>query len=208
MVYPNQPVDVYLSPSVQDFNFGYGTYGTEEYRMNLIADVVQYDLERHGLTVMRNSPTQTLTQVVNESNAYSPAVHVAIHSNASDDHTARGPAVYVHRFGLQNSVRLANDIYERLLAIAPTDGLGVMEGKDAFGGKGYYELRRTNAPAVLIEVAFHDQPADAQYIIDNIVEIGTAIAQGILAYFGIPYNPDTPENIAYLQSKYNSVYPE
>lgn len=206
MVYANQPVDVYLSPSVQDWNFGYGTYGTEEFRMNLIADVVQYDLERHGLNVVRNSPQQTLTQVVNESNSYAPAVHVAIHSNASASHQSRGPSVYVHRFGLANATRLANDIYDQLIAIAPTDGLGVIEGKDAFGGKGYYELRRTNAPAVLIEVAFHDQPADAQYIIDNIVEIGIAISKGILEYFGIPYNPDTPENIAYLQSKYNGVY--
>lgn len=42
--------DVYLSPSPAHFNTGYGNYGTEERRMNLIADVVEYELTRHGVT--------------------------------------------------------------------------------------------------------------------------------------------------------------
>ncbi len=207
MVYQTDPIDVYLSPSVQDWNYGFGSYGTEEYRMNLIADVVQYDLQRHGLNVIRNSPDMTLSQIVNESNLYSPSAHVAIHSNASDSHSARGPAVYVHRFGLR-SEQLANDIYDYLAAISPVDGFGVKEGIGEFGGKSYYELRKTTAPAVLVEVAFHDQPADAQFIIDHIVEIGIAISKGILDFFGIPYTTDSIENIRYLQSKYNTLYPQ
>lgn len=194
--------DVYLSPSVQDWNVGYGNYGTEEQRMNQIADVVAYELDRNGLTFVRNEPSQTLQQIVAQSNALSPRIHVAIHSNASASGNARGPSVYVHKFG-RDSERLANDIYDQLLAIAPTDGLGVNEGYTAFGGQGYYELRRTRAPAVLIEVAFHDNPEDAQYIIDNIYELGVAIAKGILEYFGRSYRPDSAENIAYLQRKYN-----
>lgn len=205
MVYETGPVDVYLSPSVQDWNVGYGTYGTEEFRMNLIADVVQYDLQRHGLSVARNSPEMTLTQIVEESNAYEPRIHVAIHSNASENHEGRGPSVYVQRFGLK-SERLANDIFDQLAAISPAPGYGVKEGVAEFGGRSYYELRRTAAPAVLIEVGFHDNPADAQFIIDNIVEIGIAISKGILEFFGIPYAPDTEENLAYLRQKYNGVY--
>ncbi len=204
MVYENSPVDVYLSPSVQDWNVGYGDYGTEEYRMNLIADVVQYDLQRHGLRVIRNSPEMSLSEVVAQSNAYAPAIHVAIHSNASDTMEARGPAVYVHEFGLRSEA-LANDIYDQLAAISPVEGFGVIEGKSAFGGKGYYELRRTTAPAVLIEVAFHDQPEDAAFIMSNIVEIGLAISRGILEYLGVPYTEDTPENLAYLRQKYNNI---
>ena len=55
-------VDVFLSPSVQEFNLGVGDYGTEEARMNQITDVVAYELERNGLTVARNSPEQKLSQ--------------------------------------------------------------------------------------------------------------------------------------------------
>ncbi len=195
-------VDVYLSPSLQEWNVGYGNYGTEEERMNQIADVVDYELKRFGLNVVRNSPSQSLQEVVAESNAVNPKVHVAIHSNASANGTARGPEVYTHRFG-GDGERLARDIYTNLEEISPVDGFGVKEGYTAFNGKGYYELRRTRAPAVLIEVAFHDNPQDAQFIMDHIYEIGVAIAKGILEYFGIPYREDTPENINYLKNKYN-----
>ena len=51
--------DVYISPSLQEWNVGVGNYGTEEQRMNQIADVVQYELERHGLTTARNTPDMT-----------------------------------------------------------------------------------------------------------------------------------------------------
>ena len=195
-------VQVYLSPSVQDWNVGYGNYGTEEERMNLIADVVEYELERHGVTTARNAPDQSLQEIVAESNAIGPQVHVAIHSNASATGSARGPSVYVHRFGGE-AQQLANDIYAQLVAISPADGLGVREGAGAFGGKGYYELRRTRAPAVLVEVAFHDNPADADFIINNIYAIGVAIAKGILEYLCVTYQPDSADNIAYLRAKYD-----
>lgn len=200
-------VDVYLSPSVQDMNIGYGEYLSEEFRMNLVADVVGYELDRHGLTYVRNSPDMTLTQVVRDSNRVNPKVHVAIHSNASTTGLGRGAEVYVYRFG-GKAEKLADDIYYFLSEVTPVDDLGVKEGYDAFGGKGYYELKKTTAPAVLVEVSFHDNPEDAQFIIDHTYELGVAIAKGILEYFGIPYREDTAENINYLKYKYNGVYPE
>ena len=47
---------------------------------------------------------------------------------------------------------------------------------------------RPVAPAALAEVSFHDNPEDARFIVDNMEEIGQAIARGILDYFGMPYN--------------------
>ena len=182
-------IDVYLSPSLQEWNLGYGNYGTEEERMNQIADVVAYELPRHGLSVARNRPEMSLAQVVTESNSLNPRVHVALHSNASASGEARGAEVYTHRFGGEGE-RLARDIYQYLSALTPTEDLGVKEGYQTFNGQGMYELRRTVAPAILAEVAFHDNRADAQ---------------GILQYFGIPYTPDTPENAAMLQYQYDGT---
>ena len=79
------------------------------------------------------------------------------------------------------------------------------EGYQTFNGQGMYELRRTVAPAILAEVAFHDNRADAQFIIDNIYELGREISKGILQYFGIPYMPDTPEDAAMLQYQYDGT---
>lgn len=194
--------DVYLSPSLQEFNVGYGSYGTEEQRMNQLADVVQYELERHGLNVVRNRPEMSLAQAVQESNRVNPRVHVALHSNASANGQARGAEIYAHRFGGEGE-KLARSIYEYLSALTPTDDLGVKEGYSTFGGQGMYELRRTVAPAVLAEVAFHDNPEDAQFIIDNIYELGQGIAKGVLGYFGIPYQSDSPERVALLKNLYN-----
>ncbi len=196
--------DVYISPSVQNWNVGYGSYGTEEQRMNLLADVLEYELRRHGLTTDRNSPDMTLQQVVADSNSVNPTVHVALHSNAANGQ-ARGAEVYAHRFGGAGE-QLARDVYDRIEEIAPTPGLGVKEGYSTFNGQGMYELKRTTAPAILAEVAFHDNPADAQFIIDNIYEIGQAIAKGVLDYFDIDYVEDTPENVAYLKNRYNGIY--
>ena len=61
------------------------------------------------------------------------------------------------------------DIFEFLEPLTPTSDLGVKEGYSTFNGQGMYELRRTVAPAVLAEVGFHDNPDDAQFIIDNIL---------------------------------------
>jgi len=195
--------EVYLSPSPRHFNRGYGTYGTEEERMNLIADVVELELMRNGLTTARNDPSMSLSEAVADSNRVDPRVHVSLHSNAANGQ-ARGAEVYAHRFG-GSGERLARLVYDELEDISPAEGLGVKEGYSTFGGQGMYELRRTKAPAILAEVAFHDNPEDAQYIIDNIYELGQAVAKGVLEYFGIAYQEDTPENIAYLKSRYNST---
>ena len=68
-----------------------------------------------------------------------------------------------------------------------------------------YELRRTAALAILAEVAFHDNPEDTSFIIENIYELGNAISKGVLGFFDVDYVEDTSENIAYLQNRYNGI---
>ena len=47
------------------------------------------------------------------------------------------------------------------------------------------ELRRTKAPAVLIEVGYHDNRGEAQWIRENIDVIAKALAKSVAEYFGI-----------------------
>lgn len=44
-------VKIYLSPSTQKGNIGVGEYGTEEERMNQVADYTERTLKQHGLNV-------------------------------------------------------------------------------------------------------------------------------------------------------------
>lgn len=175
---------IYLSPSTQENNVGVGSYGTEERRMNQVADITQKVLERHGVRVYRNKPEWPLSQVVVDSNAKKPDVHFAVHSNAGG---ARGCEVYCHRFG-GDGEKLAKAVYAELSHLTPTADRGVKEGCNFYGpGKHMYELAYTDVPAALVEVAFHDDADDARWIISHIEQIGIAIAKGILNYFGIVY---------------------
>lgn len=174
----NQKV-VYLSPSLQEWNVGVGDYGTEEERMNQIADIVERELKAMGYDVRRNNPENTLAQTVRESNQIGPAVHVAIHSNASGPNTqGRGPEIYANRPDTSGD-RLAQAIYDEIEKIYPNPeaGRGVLYTTTL------YEVVRTLAPAALLEVAFHDSEEDARWIINNIENIGRAIAIGINNYF-------------------------
>lgn len=170
---------VYLSPSTQEHNLGVGGFGTEEKRMNQIADILGAELLRHDMGVFRNKPEWTLSQAVADSNARNPDLHFAIHSNAGG---GRGCEVYAYTAGGEGE-KAARVIYEELEVITPTADRGVKFKP------GFYELRATEAPAVLVEIAFHDNVEDAEWIISNIESIAIALAKGVLRYFGINYVP-------------------
>lgn len=178
---------VYLSPSTQENNIGYGDYGSEEKRMNEVADIVENILRKHGLTIYRNKPSMTVTQAVADSNGKNPDVHVAIHSNA-DGGKARGCVAFCHKYG-GNGEKLARYIYNEIEALTPTSDRGVKEGYNFYGaGKHLYEPAYTYAPCCLLEVAFHDNKDDAEWIMGNMKNIGIGIAKGVLNYFGIEFN--------------------
>ena len=170
---------IFLSPSAQEYNIGYGDFGSEEYRMNRIADIVEKMLKEQGYTVYRNNPNEKLSDVVRRSNEVNPDIHVALHSNASGEgFSAQGPEIFANRPNTPGD-RLANLIYNEIMQIYPdpTKGRGVLYTSSL------YEIIRTNAPAVLLEVAFHDNPEDAQWIINNEDQIAQAIVSGINSYF-------------------------
>ena len=195
--------DVYLSPSSEHFNTGYGNYGTEERRMNVIADVVEYELQRNGVSTDRNEPYMALTEIVADSNSKGPKIHISIQSQSANS-MMRGSQIYYYKPG-SNGERLASDIFEFLKEVTPTEDIGLSDGSAMFGGLGFYELRKTRAPAVIVKVGFHDNPLDADFIIENSYEIGVAISKGILKYLGIPYREESAESIENLKATYNGI---
>ena len=183
---------VYISPSTQENNVGVGNYGTEEKRMNEIADVVCPLLEYNGFEVKRNKPEMTLSQVIADSDAWKPDVHVAIHSNAAGGTNAgkaRGCEVFAYIIDgkVTNSQRLAEAIYKEVSAITPTADRGVKNGVPYK----FAEIVTVKATSCIVEVAFHDNLEDAIWIISNIEQIGEAIAKGICNYFGVTFKKPT-----------------
>lgn len=188
---------VYLSPSTQENNIGAGSYGTEEYRMNQLCDLLQVRLVRKGYIVLRNSPRMSLRQVVEDSNNRKPDIHVAIHSNAFNK-VARGAEVYCYKFGTEGE-RLAGAIFFRLSEVTPTADRGVKEGKNFFGeGKHLVELSDTHAPSVIAEIAFHDNADDARHIVENFDLYADAIYDGINDFFRVPTTIEEIEELRQL----------
>ena len=174
---------VYLSPSLQEFN-SYVGGGNEEYYMNLVADAMEPYLRASGISFVRNNPSETLSNTIADSNAGNYDLHVALHSNASPEATKgqnTGVQVYYYPTSSKGE-RFADivadnyrDIYYNPndIQVIPTTSLA--------------EVRRTKAPAVLIETAFHDNVQDADWIRNNIDNIARNISQSIAEYLGVPF---------------------
>ena len=176
---------IYLSPSLQEFN-PYVDGGNEEYYMNLIADAMEPYLNSSGIQFTRNEPSQTLSQAIAQSNAGNYDLHLALHSNAAPPALAgqiRGADVYYYN-GSQKGQRAAEIIANNFKAVYPDPSKVKTVPTTTLA-----ELKRTKAPSVLIEVAYHDNSADAQWIRDNIDNIARNLVLSLTEYFGIPFVP-------------------
>ena len=174
---------VYLSPSMQEFN-PFVNGGTEEGVMNLIADAMEPYLNASGIQFVRNSPEMTLGEAIAQSNNSNIDFHLAIHSNAAPESiagTRQGPVVYYFSSS-QPGREMADLIAENFADIYPDPSL-----IQTMPTVTLRELRRTNAPSALVEVAYHDNLEDADWIKNNIQPIARELSRSLAEYFSIPF---------------------
>ena len=172
---------IYLSPSTQEFN-PYVIGGSEEYYMNLIADAMEPYLYATGIDFTRNTPDMNAASSIAASNAGNYDLHLALHSNATADGSGRrGSEVYYFPTSA-NGKRAAEIIANNLQIIYP-----IPSGVSTIPTTSLGEVRRTRAPGVLIEFAYHDNYEDAQWIANNINAIAANVVLSLADYFGIPF---------------------
>jgi len=175
---------VYISPSTQQNNISINPlYGTEERVMHLIADEVVMLLKEQGIEVFRGRKEQTLQDMVAESNFLLVDCHIAIHSNAmgtGNEGKARGCEVLIYKGSIKGR-QLAESIYKKIEALTPTADRGIKETTNL------YETRETKAPACIVEVAFHDNFLDSEWILANIKPIALGIAVGCCESLGVSF---------------------
>src|SRR5438067_964250 len=90
---------------------------------------------------------------VSIANSYRNAIFVCIHFNATQRAGAGGIETY---FYSRDSLSLASAIHHYVVGGAPSANRGVRR-------RGYYVLRKTNIPAVLVECGFLTNPTEAAY---------------------------------------------
>ncbi|MBR5590588.1 MAG: N-acetylmuramoyl-L-alanine amidase [Anaerotignum sp.] len=174
---------VYLSPSLQEFN-PFINGGTEEEVMNLIADAMEPYLSASGIEFVRNHPEMTLGEAIADSNNSNVDFHLAIHSNASPESIAgqrQGPVVYYFSTSGPGK-EMADIIAENFMGIYPAP-----EKVQVMPTVTLRELRRTNTPSALVEVAYHDNIQDAEWIRNNIQPIARELSRSLAEYFNVPF---------------------
>ncbi len=174
---------IYLSPSTQENNT-YVIGGSEEYYANLIADAMIKYLQSSGVQYTRNTKDMTAASSIAQSNSGNYDLHLAIHTNAAPEGmygTYRGIDVYyspvspLGRKGAEIFVRNLKNIYP-----VPSDVRALSTTEIG-------EVTQTRAPAVFLELGYHDNVSDAEWIRDNIENIARNLVLSVTEYFGIPF---------------------
>ncbi len=181
---------LFLSPSTQEFN-PYVIGGTEEQYMNEIADAMEPYLVSNGIRFTRNNPDESVSQAINLSNSAVYDLHLALHSNAAPPALSgqlQGTDVFYNAASMRGR-DAAEIIAANFKQIYPDPSL-----VKAVANTTLAELIRTNAPAVLIEIAYHDNREDATWIVNNIQSIARNLVQSLTQYFSIPFvEAQTPQ---------------
>lgn len=175
--------NLYLSPSLQEYNLSV-IGGSEEYHMNRIADAMEPYLRSSGIRFTRNHPGQTLSQVIQQSNAGDYGLHFALHSNAAPAALSgrmRGADFYFYPESEQGA-RAARILAQNYTQIYPLPNLVKTMPTTSLA-----EIVRVRAPSVLAELGYHDNVADATWMRDNTGAIARNLVQGITLFFGIPF---------------------
>lgn len=118
---------------------------------------------------------------VNIANRYPEAVFVCVHFNSATRANANGIETYYYS---NQSASLAANIHRQLIAGTTTDNRGIRR-------RGYYVLRRTAIPAVLVECGFLTNPGEARLALQSSYRdrLADRIAAGVL---GKPAPPNRP----------------
>ena len=158
---------IYLSPSTQEYNTTV-LGNSEEYYMNLIADAMEPYLAASGIRFGRNDPTMTALDSARQANEGGYDFYLALHSNAAPDPyagTVRGAEIYYYpgsREGQRAATIFANN-YKEIYPLP--DRIKILP----LGT--FIELNKTNMPAILFELAYHDNLLDASWLSRNLNEV-------------------------------------
>jgi N-acetylmuramoyl-L-alanine amidase len=190
--------ELFLSPSTQEFNIYYDGSGSEEYYMNQIANAMEPYLVASGITFTRNDPEGTVGSSVRQSNTGNYGLHLAIHSNASGTaNPGRQTGTDVYYYATSVRGKAAAELFANNLKDIYPDPTKVR----ALPTTSLYELRYTRAPSILVEVAYHDNAADAEWIKNNIQAIARNLSLSVAEYFGVPLVDPRPTRTGIVRTQ-------
>ncbi len=154
-----------------------GKTTNEKEQMDRCADYLEIALKRCGCEV-KNAQYGGMYDRVRDSNAWPADLHIALHTNGFNGKVA---GTRVHCYPSEKSRKIGKLIQDLIAPMSPGTSERLIEDTRL------YELRAPTMPAVLPEFGFHDNPEEAQWLIDNMKAIAEKTCQAVCAFFGIPY---------------------
>ena len=163
----------------QDITYQVGVY---------LADLLRAD-PRFEVRLSRNTPdeilgtnnTTSLAARVGAANRWPADYFVSIHCNANVNPDIHGTEVYVYRQNTQ-AYWLAQHVLAGIVARVGTRDNGVRVRPSL------YVLRRTQMPAILVELAYLTNTSDAMKLENDPFGFAQGIYNGLLSYFDLePY---------------------
>ena len=175
---------IYISPSDQVSNT-YAVGNTNEaVQCRAIAQYLDAALKRCGIDSKTNTTaggSSGMSVRVKESNDWGADLHLPIHTNACNTEV-KGTRLMAHDLK-GTGYKVCEAIMETLAPITP----GTSDNITA--RPGLYEVKNTKAPCAYIEVAFHDNKEEAQWIIDHKEDIAEALCKGLCNFYSVTYVP-------------------
>lgn len=169
---------IYLSPSSQPANIYKVGNTNEQEQCRKIAAVARDALIRCGFEVKAGLDGTMYTRV-RESNNWGADAHIPIHTNAFDGKLGGFRGFYYKANG--EGHKLVKAIMDAVAPITPGTSDGVKSYADL------YEVKNSKGYCAYLELGFHDNATEAQYIIDHTQELGEAICKGVCAHYGVKY---------------------
>ncbi|MBR2020082.1 MAG: N-acetylmuramoyl-L-alanine amidase [Clostridia bacterium] len=129
-------------------------------------------------TSLGSSNSTSLQARVRDANAWGADYFISIHTNASELPEATGVEAFAYSRP-SRAFSLGEDIVR---GVSATTGLRDRGMKTR---PGLYVLRRTDMPAVLVEIGFISNPSDAALMDSNPALFARGIYNGIVEYLGV-----------------------
>lgn len=159
----------------------------ERDQMRKVADLLEAALTRCGFAV-KNMQYGNMYDRVVDGNKWGADLYIALHTNGFDGTVA---GTRVHCYPSEKSRKIGKLIQDRIAPLSPGTSERLVESTNL------YELRMPTMPAVLPEFGFHDNPEEAQWIIDNVKLIAEETCQAVCEFFGVKYVPEDEKNTLY-----------
>lgn len=169
-----------------------GAVGCGLYEKNITLQVgkkVKAILESNKIQVIESRSGDTnpsLEDRANISNNNNADVSVSIHCNCNSGTPATGVETYAYSTSCKG-YKLAQEIHSSIL-----NDKSIYKVNRGVKTANFAMVRRPNAPACLVEMAFINNPEDAKILSNKQNEFAIAISKGILKYLGLNYNGIVP----------------